>query len=651
MLTAVSSSIVLCVLALRAPNLARFGAANELPPAFRAQALVAALVLAGLVAALTTLAAAKGRSALLDDWASALSPLLILAVVPVLWSRPAWSSATLEFLILCGVTTILLEVLLRRSLRSRPTSAIVAPIRAALARLPERARRLLPWLLLTAGILYYAIAISHFTLLNHERMATSSSDLAEFDNLFFNALHGHPFRSPAIEGELQNWSALKVHAEFALYLLLPFYALSPGPQALLILQTSIIALTAIPIHLFAARRLGAGVGVVFAVVYLFLPAVQQPNFYDFHFTPVGMFFVAWTFVFLDRVLHPELGVAPRRLRLHKLLLILCFAGALLSREDIAFGLSLLGLMVVLGGKSPRLGLALAASAAAYFVLMKFGVMPRFGSMWFSAIYEDLKAPGLGGFGAVVQTLLTNPAYVLRKLLAEPKLTYLLHLLVPLAFLWVRRPWLALAALPGLPFSLLVTNRSPMSEISFQYVYHWVPYIVAASVLGLQATSRRLGPGASREPTVSGRVAACAALCALIFAAALSSHQFGALLGAESITGGFGPKSLRISDEERARVARLRQLTARIPKDASVVASEREGPHVSTRLVMYSLKFTFGQDPDYVLIGRELSRAEHDRLLPELASGRYGLLASEGEFFLLQRGADPSQNANLMRWLR
>ena len=37
---------------------------------------------------------------------------------------------------------------------------------------------------------------------NHLRIATTSSDLAQFDDLFFNALHGHPFRSPAIEGNL-----------------------------------------------------------------------------------------------------------------------------------------------------------------------------------------------------------------------------------------------------------------------------------------------------------------------------------------------------------------------------------------------------------------------------------------------------------------
>src|SRR5690606_39263397 len=135
--------------------------------------------------------------------------------------------------------------------------------------------------------------VGTLTNISHLKMATMSSDLAEFDNLFFNALHGHPFRAPAIEGDLENWSALKVHAEFGLWMLLPFYAIAPGPEALLWIQTAVVAFTAVPIFLLGRSSVGPWGGVVFVAAYLAMPAVQRPNFYDFHFTPLGMFFVAW----------------------------------------------------------------------------------------------------------------------------------------------------------------------------------------------------------------------------------------------------------------------------------------------------------------------------------------------------------------------
>jgi uncharacterized membrane protein len=280
----------------------------------------------------------------------------------------------------------------------------------------------------------------------------------------------------------------------------------------------------------------------------------------------------------------------------------------------------------------------------YFVLMKFVVMPRFGTMWFASIYQDLQAPGAGGFGAMVLTLLSNPTFALRKLLVEPKFIYVLQLAVPLSFLWLRRPWLLLAAVPGLPFTLLVTNRPPMSQISFQYVYHWIPYVVAASAIGVHAVST----SASRDWVGPRRRAA---LVAVALAALACTFQFGALLGARSIIGGFGPKLLEITRDEEMRLARLEALIGRIPPSASVVASEREGPHVSTRLVMYSLKFTFGERPDFVLVTSALGEGERAHLRGPMRAGQYGLIAREGEFYLLRRGADPKDNRSLMSLLR
>ena len=241
-------------------------------------------------------------------------------------------------------------------------------------------------------------------------------------------------------------------------------------------------------------------------------------------------------------------------------------------------------------------------------------------------------------GSVVKTVLTNPTYLFGTLLTEDKLVFLLHMLVPLLCLWVRRPVLVVAALPGSAFTLLTTGYAPTTAVSYQYSYHWIPYIMVASVLGLQW----LGKGDG------GRLKQVCAACALAVVALAVNHQFGALLGGERMVG--GPRQVRLSmtPGDWKRLHSLRDLSQMIPPQASVAATEHEGPHVSTRLVMYSLKFTFGESPDYLLVGRARLRRERRHVVHALDSGKYGVVARRGQFTLLKRGANPAQNRSLLQ---
>jgi uncharacterized membrane protein len=562
-------------------------------------------------------------------------PLALAALLPGLFSRPLWRGRELQFLVFAGAVALLLE----RSLRAPMATAI------AWRDNPSRSRRLfaifqsawLPRFLLALGIAWYFVVVSRYVLLCHARLATDSSDLAEFDNLFFNALHGHPFRAPAIDGALRDWSALKIHTEFLLYLLLPLYALEPAAESLLVMQTAIVAATAVPIYLFAARRLGRSSGVVFALVYLLWPAVERPNFFDFHFTPIGMLFVAWTIYCLDRVLGSHVGAGRRRALVA---LALVFVLALLSREDVAIGLAIFGLVVALSGLSPRLGLGMTLVASLYvgFVLW---LKQHEGPGFFHLMYAQLQVPGEQGLVSVAKTLLTNPVFVITRQMTEVKLVYVLFMLVPLSFLWIRRWYLAMALLPGALLTLLVTDRVMVNEISFQYTYLWVPYLIAASVLGLERIGTEL----------EGRSKRIAAIVALLFVAGACSYHYGALLGATEVRAGPREKALHITPAERRRLAELTDIARLIPRDASVAATDHEGPHVSNRLTFYSLKTTLGQKPDYVLYGRDVSvRLEKAHVRWALSSRQYGLVAERGEFRLLHRGAPTEHNGALLEAL-
>lgn len=554
------------------------------------------------------------------------APLIASAFIPVLFEKLAWNHTEIGFLAFLLATCLAVERLFRPAASVVADSWSRAEIRERVAEIANsRWVRWIPLGIVVCLVAGYIYRIGILTNISHVRMTTMSSDLAEYDNLFYNALNGHPFRSPAIAGHLDDWNTLQGHAEFSLYMLLPFYAISPGAHALLWIQTVIVALTAIPIFLLAEARLGRFAGVCFAVVYLFMPAVQQPNFYDFHFTPLGMFYAAWLMFFVAK-----LAQDPGR-RAFRVATYVSLALALLCREDISIGTAVLGTYLVLSGVIVQDGLILAGVSAVYFVSMKFGIMPLFGTWWFDNMYNDLKAEGAKGFGAVILTLISNPSFVLRTMLSEPKLLYVLHMTVPVLALWLRRPLLWMAFLPGLVATLLVTNRPPMYQSTFQYTYLWLPYVMAAAVVATPRGAKGLGT-----------------LLGLVLAASALSNQMGAFPRGDSIRGGFSTKTFEVTEEERARYEDLHAIIDMIPPDAAVAATEVEGPHVSNRLVMYSLKYTLGPFPEYLLVGRVGHRGENAHLRTALESQRYGVVAERGIFTLAKLGADPKKNASLWR---
>lgn len=558
--------------------------------------------------------------------ATCLAPFVVAVFVPLLFSREAWVDRELTYLCVVLAVGLAFERLLR------PFYTLLCQWRLPdfmgrwLAR-PGVARfgRAVPLLVVVGLALYYALRIGHLTNVSHFKMTTMSSDLAEYDNMFFNALSGHPFRSPAIAGHRADFSSLQGHAEFGLYFLLPFYAISPGAHALLWIQSGVVALTAIPLYLLGAARISRWGGLVFAFAFLMMPAVQRPNFYDFHFTPLGMLFVAWLLFFVSHVeRHPEQKAA-------KWGLYLSLCAALLAREDVSIGIVVLGAFLVLSGVMVRQGLILASVAGTYFFAMKFGIMPLFGKWWFDNMYDDLKAEGAGGFGAVILTLVSNPAYVLRTMLTEPKFLYCLHMTAPVLALWLRRPLLWMAVLPGMLATLLVTNRPPMYQSSFQYTYLWLPYVMGASILAAGRGAR----GSS-------------AATSLLLVALSVGYQMGVLTGGDRILGGFRQKTFEVSEAEETQMQNLREIVEMIPRSASVSATEAEGPHVSNRLLMYSLKYFPGHDPDYILAGHVGIRGEKAHIRTLLETGAYGVIAQRGHFVLAKKGADTKDNGVLWR---
>ncbi len=554
-----------------------------------------------------------GASQALRRLATLWAPLVLLPWVPTLFDWRHAQQSTTAYLLVLSLFAFAGRALLARALEVRRLSRL--EVDALRARAPH-------WLCLLlvvcAGLAYTAFT-AYFTILNHRQIATTAFDLGIYDNLLYNALHGRFFHSPVLFGP-GNRNYLAGHAELGMVLFLPFYAIRPGSETMLIMQSVVLGMACVPLYSFAARLIPRPGAVALSLAYLLFAPLHGPHFYDFHWLPLAIFFHFWLYY----------AIAARK----TWLVVLNVLVLLSIREDVAIGISMLGVFLFVTGTRVRLGITLAVSAGVWFVFDKFVLMPSMGPWYFEALYNELFADGRSSFGSVIVTLLTNPMYALTTFMRQVKLEYGLHMVASLAFLPLRRLPFLLLLIPGSVITLMTTGYPPTVQISFQYTTHWIPYLFLTCVMGLWLM-RYESAGDSKRT---------AALLVLCFTVLSHSYNFGAVLQQESFTGGFGKKSFEMSAAAKQRYEHLMSLVRRIPLAASVAATEAVNPHISTRLDAYAFRYDFGP-VDYMLFSRhEISGDSRKVLVDQVSRVSYRLVQRAGEFYLFKKGsADAATN--------
>jgi uncharacterized membrane protein len=565
-----------------------------------------------LVCGLVWLLKRKRVASGLDTVATLLCPLCLSFSLPLffVWQfaqeHPTW------YLVLLTAFVFASRALFTRSLRTAAELSLPAWLR-----LPGRLSKLrMPsgWAisLVAAAAVAYTAYIGHFTVLRHRLIQSTAFDLGIYDNLMFNAMHGRFFKSPVLFGP-GKFSYIAGHAEYVMVLFAPLYALKPGAETLLWMQAALLGGAAIPLYMFARQFLTRAPAALISLAYLMFAPLHGPNFYDFHWLPVAIFFYFWLFY----------AVATRKTWLSVLMLLLLFA----TREDIAVGLAMLGVFLFVTGARVRFGLVLTAISGIWFGINKFIIMPHAGAWWFESIYSELFADGKSSYGSVILTLASNPVFALTTFIRENKLAYGFHMVAPLAFLPLRKPVFVLLLIPGAFFTLLTTAYWPTVSIAFQYTSHWIPYLFLAVVLSLWLFKFE----------ADGKAKFHAALITLVFAVLSQSYNFGAVLQREGVVGGFGRVQFTMSDSELKRYQALMQGVALIPKEASVAAGEFLNPHISARKDAYVFRYDVGP-VDYIFFSKlELSSDLRRTLNDKFQKETYGLVAYTGEeFYLFKR---------------
>lgn len=625
-------SLGLCCWALTAsPNLVPYALDNRMPLRERVELLATSFGTGALGLVLSAIylgVFASGSLSRLSGIADRLAPLLAAGILPFMFRWRLWQSRELTFGILVVILGFAIHAAILKSLQAPPLFGTrLAPLKGVLVRFAQRTERWLPLTLVVLGALGYAVLFSYFTIANHRALRTASFDLGLENNLLWNVVHGGQFmKSSPLVGPVG--SHFGFHATLFAYVIgIPYYFYQ-RPEMLLAFQSVMIGAAALPLFALSRRYVSTWSACLVALCYLLYPPVHGSNLYDFHYIPLGVFFL-WLCLFL---------IESRRYGWAGLAVVLTLS----IREDVSASLIIVGAYLIFSGRNAKGGLVVATVAAIYFFIMKGIIMPRFlhGDESFVHQYAGLLPPGERGFGGVMKTVLANPVYTLTSLLEQDKLLYVVQIGAPLCFFPWRRPIGLLCTLPGFFFTLLSTGYAPLIQISFQYTAHWSAFLFIALIANLAWIRKPAFAG-----DVAGLVRQRAWLATIVLLTVFTSYQYGAVFQQNTARGGFGPYNFTTSPEDRANYQKVLALIAQVPPNAKICSTENLVPQVSSRADSYTARVGVF-DAEYLLFSVPLGGEEAAKLRPALA-GEFGVVEVREPYVLAKRGHSKRLNASVM----
>jgi uncharacterized membrane protein len=150
-------------------------------------------------------------------------------------------------------------------------------------------------------IAVYALIFSGYTIHMYYGFKTYGWDLGIFTQSLWTTVNSGRLFHYTLETYVNpSQNFFGAHFSPILFLIVPIYGIFQSPLTLLVLQSFIIGLAALPLYWIAKKKLNSKLwGLTFASSFLLHPALQGMNCFDFHveaFVPLFFFFA---FYFLD----------------------------------------------------------------------------------------------------------------------------------------------------------------------------------------------------------------------------------------------------------------------------------------------------------------------------------------------------------------
>jgi uncharacterized membrane protein len=343
-------------------------------------------------------------------------------------------------------------------------------------RIPPLLERYEGRLALAMVVLYVAL-FGSLSLVRHWAFHSTALDLGVFDQVLWNTVHGRFMESTLSLERCDPHSFFLDHFSPALLLIVPFYAVVPRPETLIVFQTVALGLGAWPIYLLARRFLERSEErLVFVAAYVLSAPLAWITFYDFHEITLAVLPLGLAMYFL----------ATRR----SVPLLLSLGASFLVKEElpllaIGFGLALMA------QRRWRIGAFVAVASAVWFIVTLKVIIPSFAA---GAPYQYLgRYASLGSNELeIARTLLLDPLRVLRVLVSGEwgsKLAFFLTLFAPGLGLAVRSRWAVIPSIIPLGY-LFLSDYGGQHTHHNQYGAPLIPLALGASIIGFSRLSDR-----------------------------------------------------------------------------------------------------------------------------------------------------------------
>jgi len=346
-----------------------------------------------------------------------------------------------------------------------------------------------------AMALVYVLVFGSLSLTRHWAFHSTALDLGVFDQVLWNTVHGRFMESTLSLERCDPHSFFLDHFSPALLLIVPFYAVFPHPETLIVFQTAALALGGWPIYLLARHYFPRGEQrLVWIAVYVLSAPLAWITFYDFHEITLAVLPLGLAMYFL----------ATRR----TVPLVLCLGASFLVKEElpliaVGFGLALLA------QRRWQLGAFVAVASSAWFVVTLKVIIPAFAGgapYQYLGRYLDLGSNEL----EIARTLVLDPLRVLRVLLSGEvgsKIAFVLTLFAPGLGLALRARSALIPSIVPLGY-LLLSNYGGQHTHHNHYGAPVIPLALGASILGFATLPDR--------PVLRRRVVGAVLVSALAF---------------------------------------------------------------------------------------------------------------------------------------
>ena len=476
-------------------------------------------------------------------------------------------------------------------------------------------------LLLALGIAFvFAALYSASSVLRHLHFETAAFDLGIFDQAIW---HYSNLEAPA--STIRGYdNLLGDHFHPILVLAAPSLWLWDDARALLVLQSILLAVSALPVYWVVRRHFETVVAVAWSVAYLLSWGLIGAARFDFHEVAFAVPLIA---------LGCALVVEGRMTAA-----LVPIAALALVKEDLALLIVAFGALYLLRRRWLA-GAALVAGGVAWFLLVTKAIIPAFGD---GRSFRYWSYPAFGdGPAEAVRTIVTHPWRLLTEAVnASDKLSTGFFLLAPFAFLSLASPLVVL--LVPLVAERVYSDNPSFWTRNFHYTATAVPIVAIAAVDGLRRLRNRFGIGRRAILAVSGL---------LVVLAVLGNYP---RLPFEDLARG---STWRSTESERVG----RRILAAIPPDAAVITQDALAPHLTHRDEIWVLPIfppssgderggvlppfrARTEDADVVVVNVELplshgtEPAALARYLRSLPDRGFGLTRSEGPWLVYENGA-------------